>query len=343
MMRLGGGLGPLPVALHHVVAADDDLADLTLGHLVALVVDDPHLHVLDRRADRAGLALAVGVVERRHRRALREPVALEDLAAERLVEPAQELDGHRRAARPAQPQSAHVVGLALGVMEHRAVHRGHALEDVDLVALDDLQRLARLEARQQGQRATAPDRRVHPAGLAEGVKQRQRPEHHRLAAQVEQIAGPSGVERQVGVGELGTLGLARGARRVEQHRGVIVGRVGDGRVRRGRAHLLLEVARLDEQALGARLLGAGLGVVGEPVPGEDQLGPRVRQVVGDLALLEQHVHRHDDAAGPQHAVVADREVRDVGQHDPDPVAALEAVLAPAARRCGPRRRRARRS
>src|SRR6185437_638820 len=52
--RLGRRLRPLPVALHHVVAADDDLAHLALGHLVAVVVDHPHLHVLDRGADRAG-------------------------------------------------------------------------------------------------------------------------------------------------------------------------------------------------------------------------------------------------------------------------------------------------
>ena len=112
------------------------------------------------------------------------------------------------------------------------------------------------------------------------------------------------MQRQVGVGELGALGLPGGARRVEHHGGVVVGGVGDRGIRRGRAHLLLELAGLDQQALGARLLGAGLGVVGEPVPGEQQLGPGVRQVEGDLALLEQHVHRHDDAAGPQHAVVA---------------------------------------
>src|SRR5829696_7900146 len=79
-----GGVLAVPVALHHVVALDRDLADLALLDLVAVVVDDLHLDALDRRADRARLALPVGVVERRHRRGLRQAVTLEDRAAERL-------------------------------------------------------------------------------------------------------------------------------------------------------------------------------------------------------------------------------------------------------------------
>jgi ribosome-associated protein len=43
------------------------------------------------------------------------------------------------------------------------------------------------------------------------------------------------------------------------------------------------------------------------------------------ARLEQDVHRHDHAAGPQDAVVDRREVRDVGQHDPDAVAGADAL------------------
>src|SRR4051794_14197665 len=89
------GVVAVPVALHEVVTADGDLAPLTLRDLLAVLVDDLHLHALVRRADRAGLALLVGVVERRDRRGLREPVALEDLAAEGLLEAAEDLDGER--------------------------------------------------------------------------------------------------------------------------------------------------------------------------------------------------------------------------------------------------------
>jgi hypothetical protein len=65
---LGGGLGALPVAFHHVRPADDDLADLTLRDLVVFAIHDAHPHVPDGRADRAGLALAAGMVERGDRR-----------------------------------------------------------------------------------------------------------------------------------------------------------------------------------------------------------------------------------------------------------------------------------
>src|SRR5579872_7486103 len=96
--RLGGGLGPLPVALHDVRPADDDLAHLALGLLAVLVVHDPHPDVPDGGADRAGLLLAAGVVERGDRRGLGQAVALQHRDPERLLEPAQHL--HRQ-GRPA--------------------------------------------------------------------------------------------------------------------------------------------------------------------------------------------------------------------------------------------------
>src|SRR5690606_31999788 len=54
--RLGGGVRPLPVALHHVVAADHDLAALAVAEQAVLVVDDAELDAPHRVADRAGLA-----------------------------------------------------------------------------------------------------------------------------------------------------------------------------------------------------------------------------------------------------------------------------------------------
>ena len=54
--RLGGGLGPVVVALHDVVAADRDLAELVRrpSAVVPVVVDQLHLDAPDRQADRAG-------------------------------------------------------------------------------------------------------------------------------------------------------------------------------------------------------------------------------------------------------------------------------------------------
>ena len=74
------------------------------------------------------------------------------------------------------------------------------------------------------------------------------------------------------------------------------------------------------------LVGAAACLVRERMPGEDQPGPGVAEVVGDLPRLEQGVHRDDDAAGAEHAVVHHGDLRDVGHHDADPVAGLEAAL-----------------
>src|SRR4051794_27425863 len=121
--RLARGIGPVPIALHHVVPADDDLADLAAMHLVVLLVDDLHLDALDRGTDRARLALAVGVVEGSHRRRLAEAVALEDLAAELVLEGPHDLDRHRGATRAAQAQGRRVGAVGAGAAQHRRVHR----------------------------------------------------------------------------------------------------------------------------------------------------------------------------------------------------------------------------
>ena len=223
-------------------------------------------------------------------------------------------------------------------VEHRRVHRRHALEDVDLVALDDLQRLVGVEARDQRQRAAgaivAFIAQVCPkewnSGSAPSVTavraepEERRARSRRCAARLSCVSSAP-------------FGRAGRARRVEDHRGVVAAR-GRRRSPRGStsASDLLELAGLDHDAVGAGLVRARLRVVGEAVPREQQLGAGVAEVEGDLAALEQHVHRHDDAAGAQHAVVEDREVRDVGQHDPDAVARLDAtVCQEAARRALP--------
>src|SRR5262245_24344001 len=66
---IGDGRGrlcrPAPISLHDVVATDHDLADLTLGDVVALLIDDPHLHPSDGGANGARLALPVRMIEGR--------------------------------------------------------------------------------------------------------------------------------------------------------------------------------------------------------------------------------------------------------------------------------------
>ena len=103
-------------------------------------------------------------------------------------------------------------------------------------------------------------------------------------------------------------------------------RVRDLEVRGGGGQQVGEADRVHDDGFRLGLLGAGAGLVRERVPGEDQPGPGVAEVVGDLPRLEQRVHRDDHAAGPEHAVVHHGDLGDVGHHDADPVAGLEAAL-----------------
>jgi hypothetical protein len=207
--RLPGRLLAGPVALHQTVAPDRDLADLAGRDVAAVEPDQPQLDALDGGADRAGLAVAVGMVERGHRGGLRQAVALQDDAAEGGLEAAQHLDRQRGAARHTQAQRADVGVAGAGMVQQGDVHRRDALEDGDPVALDHLQRLARVEAGQQRQAGPGADGGVEPAGLAEGVEQRQAA-HDDVAGLQAQQGGRRHrrVAGQVGVGQLGPLGPA---------------------------------------------------------------------------------------------------------------------------------------
>jgi hypothetical protein len=74
------------------------------------------------------------------------------------------------------------------------------------------------------------------------------------------------------VRELGALGLAGRARRVEDHRGIGAGALSDLTGGLGCAQQRVEIAGPHEHAFGAGIGGSGAGVLFEPVPGEHQVG-----------------------------------------------------------------------
>ena len=135
----------------------------------------------------------------------------------------------------------------------------------------------------------------------------------------------SALRAKIVVGELRALGLAGGARRVEDHRGVAALALDDLGAGSPALQHGLEVPGLDQQAVGMRPVAAGVRRVGQLVPGEQQPRLGVGQVVLDLTLLEEHVHRHDHAAAAQDAVVDRCEVRHVRKHHSDAVARAHAL------------------
>ena len=129
-----------------------------------------------------------------------------------------------------------VEALALGVVEQRPVHRRHAVEVGDPVALHRLQRFAGVEFGHQREAGADPSEAFIADRLAEGVEERQGAEDDVAGADLAGRAGGDvGVAGEVGVGQLGALRLAGRARGVEDHRGVVLGGVGEAgrRLERG--------------------------------------------------------------------------------------------------------------
>ena len=186
---------------------------------------------------------------------------------------------------------------------------------------------AGVEPRQQGQAGPRRHRHVERDGLAEHVEQRKTAEDHVVRARLDDVDPRHlGVADEVAVGQLGALRVPGRARGVEDHRGVLIAGVRHREVGGGGGQQIGEADPVHHDGLRPGLLRAGPRLLGERVPGEQQPGPGVAQVVGDLPPLEQRVHRDDDAARPEHAVVHHRDLGDVGHHQADPVAGLEAAL-----------------
>ena len=219
-------------------------------------------------------------------------------------------------------------------MEEAEEHRRHAAEDGDLLALDRLADSRDLEARNERDHAPVAHRHVHDARLAEGVEEGQHRQADIVVPEAEQATRGGAVHIEVEVGELGALGLAGGARGVEDHGGV----VGAGRnhVEAGIAtHQLGEGTRALGDQVRARLVDDEDGdavrrtlerLAGEVLPADQELRFRVAEVEVHLGRLEENVHRHHDSARLEDAEVGDDELGNVGKHDADPVAGVHTPL-----------------
>src|ERR1700693_6025803 len=85
----------MQVAAHHAVALDQDLARLVRRGLVARLVHDPNLASGNRKADRGGTPVLVGIRQREE--GLAHAIALEDAMPGRLLETLEVVRGERRA------------------------------------------------------------------------------------------------------------------------------------------------------------------------------------------------------------------------------------------------------
>ena len=199
--------------------------------LAAVVVDDPPPQPGEQRALRLGAPVALGRVggrervagERRHRRDLGHPPALEHRHAQVLPRPDQ-LQRGRRAAQHERAQARDVGALCADVREQVDRDRRDHPDVGDALALDDRGDLGDRRAR-AGQHLR---RTGHRRGErdAPGVRVEQRDDVQHGVARGDRVAvGQAGGERvqvQAAVGVADALGTARRAGGVAEHGEVVL-------------------------------------------------------------------------------------------------------------------------
>ncbi len=293
-------LGLVPVALHDVLAAHEQLADAAL--LVALAqreIDDRH-----READRVGVIDGVLVrQERGQRRGLGQSESVADARArERVGDHAHGARCDRRAA-VGDPADVAQVGLGEARMaRQRVVDRRHRGQHLHVLLADRAQEAVEVERVAQDERAPAELRHHEQLAVAAGhVEQRHVDQRRQLRAfvtvELDAAQRVLDVRQEVRVRGHRALGKAGRAARVEDRREILGGEV------------------LDREAIAVGQRLAGTEHVARAAVGDDVL---------DLGLLEARVDRHGDGARQLRAPEGQHPVDAVGQQDRDAIAALDA-------------------
>ena len=232
--------GALPVALHDVVAADLDLADLALRHSFRSSSTTAARRPRSACRSSPACARASGWLNDATGDVSRQAVALEDHRVERLLELAHDLDRQRGAARDAQPQAGDVVRrrpapssawYIVGTPSKTVTRSRLMISSALRGSKRGISVSARAGRRRRSSRTSA--RRRGTAAAPRGSRRRS-------VACDERAGGHLGVAAQVRVGELGALRRARSCRRCR----------GSPRCRSRRARLVLGApARVAERCL----------------------------------------------------------------------------------------------
>ena len=121
--HLRRGLGLVPVTLHDVAAADDDLARLVIRERAARLVPDGHLDAENRQAHRAGFALAVDGIQAGDRAGFTQAVAFDERQTGRRLELTENFAGQRRATADANTEWQSVLGAGARQCAEELRHR----------------------------------------------------------------------------------------------------------------------------------------------------------------------------------------------------------------------------
>nr|GEU28155.1 hypothetical protein [Tanacetum cinerariifolium] len=349
---LGRFVRTVPVAGHHLRAADGDLAGLAQRHRVAVVVEDFHFGRRNRQADGTRKFLDVHAVGRGHGRGFGQTVTFDDRRAGHLEPLVRHGLLHGHAAAVAHRIAGEVELGKIGIVEQRVVqgidrrqHRHPVLAQL----LDETGNVARIRNQQRQPAHAHAHERAH--GQRVDVVQRQRRHEHQLLARVLELQ-PGLVLQHVGddipVQQHRALRHARGAARVLQEGDVIVslldrlqrqaGRfrhhflVRDRARQRVRRHHLLDLAhhQIDDRAFDQaqhvahgghhHVLDAGIGQHllqgdGKIFQHDDRFRAGIDQLVLQLAGRVQRVDVDHRVTGAQHGRHRHRVLQHVRHHD----------------------------
>ena len=330
--RGDGGLGVAEIFAHHRCAAgragaDQKLAGLALGHILAVRVDDADLDAEDRPAGRMRpLRLLLGAQPGDVPRLGLGEEGVEPDMRQRRPQPLLERDREDLARGDDQAERRRRLGPLLQLRHHHAEDGRHAAGDGHLLALDQRDRIGGVEAGLHRQPA-ARDEHVGEPAEPGAVRHRRRRQHHVALRQFPfDHVGEAG-EDDVRVGPHRALGPARRARGVGDHAVVLGGgRAGWRRRRAGgeerRIPLLprFRIADDDADRAGQVLQPGGDGGA-HALAVDNRPGLAIAEDIGDLLGGEPRGQGND-----QRAELENRRHRlgqlDLVRHgDDDPVAA----------------------
>ena len=326
----------VPVALHHEAGLDDDLADLSGRHGLALPVDDAHDRA--RPGHAAGAQLAPGGIMRLGRQEgagahrLRQPVELREARIHDLHCRAQQRLGDRRGAVEHLLQAGEIHLADIFLLRQHQDHRRHPEGVGNLVLGDQLQDQLRINIAQDD-RLGALQRGQHADIDARHMELRHRV-HHRLARIIARPFKHAGLREEgavIVIGQLHAFRQAGGAGGVELD-DIIIAAHREARIcHRLRAAPggveipVLAVTVERDDAFQVRQLGLDLVDHGvEFLADEQHLGARVRQDELHFRRGEARVdavhHRARLGGAEQHLVIDVGILREIA----DPVPRLDA-------------------
>ena len=182
--RFGRLLRLFPVAGHHQRAAAADFADLAIGHLIAVVIEQFDLKIADRSpagGQPLGMVFRVVVDATQHRDAIRRfrlAIELHEHRAEALHAFDKARRRHRRGAVNDRLQAREVGGRDRRMIEQDIDHGRHKKSRRDAVLLDEVEKTLRIKGLAHHEQARAHHHRDdHRAG---GVRDRR----HRQEAHI---------------------------------------------------------------------------------------------------------------------------------------------------------------